>query len=103
MPAALRELVERGSTVVEDRRAQDVADALPSGIDRVVFWAAASDPELTRVANACARRESSARRQVIAFVAGEAGAAAGLEIPPGELYVWPRDEDRLKLAFLTGA
>jgi NADPH-dependent ferric siderophore reductase len=103
MPAALRELVERGSTAVEDRSAREMPDPLPSGIDRVVFWAAASDPELTRVANACARRESSARRQVVVFVAGEAGAAAGVEIPEGELYVWPRDEDRLKLAFLTGA
>ena len=103
VPVALRELIERGSTVVEDRLARDVSDALPDGIDRMVFWAASPDPELSRVANACARRESSARRQVIVFVAGDPGAAAGLEISPAEWYVWPRDEDRLKLAFLTGA
>ncbi len=114
LPAALRELVERGSTVVEHRQARELAgrsegarspaeDVLPNDVDRVVFWAPAQDPALTRLANACARREASARREAIVFVAGEPGAAEGVEVSAAELYIWPRDEDRLKMAFLTGA
>ena len=114
LPAALRELVERGSTVVERRQAGELAarsegerllpeEALPNEVDRVVFWAAVQDPAVTRLANACARREGSAGREAIVFVAGEPGAAEGVEVSAAELYIWPRDEDRLTMAFLTGA
>jgi hypothetical protein len=103
VPAALRQLIERGSTVVEERAARELSGEWRSEVDRLVFWAAAPDPAMTRLANVTARREASAHREVIVFVAGEPAAADGVHVSPAELYVWPRDEDRLKLAFLTGA
>jgi hypothetical protein len=37
------------------------------------------------------------------FVTADAGAPQVRGLSENETYVWPRDEDRLKMAFLTGA
>lgn len=37
------------------------------------------------------------------FVTPEADAAPIEGLNPAELFVWPRDEDRLMMAFMTGA
>ena len=103
VPPALRVLIERGSTVLEERPIAEVPGSLSMDLDRLVFWAPDRSAELAELANACARKEASERREVIVFVAGTPDAFAGVTIPPAELYVWPRDQERLELAFLTGA
>lgn len=70
--------------------------------DRLVFWSAAPDPDLDAVARRYAAQGRADGGETVMFVSGEA-VAAGLPFAPDELFVWPGDEDRLKMAFLTGA
>ena len=41
------------------------------------------------------------RREAIVFVTPDDSGVDGLA--PNEFFVWPRDEDRLKMAFMTAA
>jgi hypothetical protein len=100
-PAALRELIAKGSTSLEERRPADAA-AAAGAADRIVFWRAAGDSSLDTLAAQLARQEAAERREVIVFVSADA-AAPGIEgLSPNEQYVWPRDRDRLEITFLTG-
>ncbi len=102
VPDALRETIERGSTSLVERRPSEVAADAALEVDRIVFWATDGDSQLRAIAERCARAEKRARREVIVFVTPDADAdVSGLA--PHELFVWPRDEDRLKMAFMTGA
>lgn len=102
VPEDLREIVERGSTSLVERRASEVAADAALDADRVVFWAAKADADLRALAGRCARAEARERREVIVFITPDADPqVAGLA--PHEVYIWPRDEDRLKMAFMTGA
>ena len=102
VPATLRALVTHGSTSLEEHRADEISGTLPHEVDRVVLWAATADPAMTTLVAAFARREQRQGREVVVYVASDdTFAIEGLS--PHEMYVWPRDEDRLKMAFLTGA
>ena len=101
LPGAVREMIVRGSTSLQECGASDVgADRLDA--DRVVFWATREDADIRALASRYARAESREGREVIVYVTpDEGGAIAGL--PANEVFLWPRDEDRLKMAFMTGA
>jgi len=104
VPPALRDLIDRGSTSVKVEQAADAGTGRPEPVDRVVFWSSTSDEALQRLVREYARKEEADHRELIVFVTpgrGHAGASAGLS--PNEVYEWPRDEDRLRMAFLTGA
>jgi hypothetical protein len=104
VPGPLLELVKRGSTSFRQDRADELERGTPLAVDRVVFWTATEDAAVQRLARQYVNAEAAARREVVVFVTAEQGGArppAGLS--PNELFVWPRDEDRLKMAFLTGA
>lgn len=105
VPEGLREMVAAGSTSLEERRAAEVADAPALDADRVVFWTTGrGDAAIARVAGRYAKAEAAQRREMIVFVTTEAGGGAPVPgLSPNEVYVWPLDEDRLKMAFLTGA
>jgi hypothetical protein len=100
LPAAVRDIVTRGSTELDERRAADVDGSLDA--DRVVFWATSADGDLRDLAAKYARAESRERREVIVYVTPEESPGVG-GLAANEVFVWPRDEDRLKMAFLTGA
>ena len=104
-PAALRDVVSRGSTSLEERRAQDVpAEAAATlDADRVVLWAGDGDAAVREIARHCVRAERAQGREAIVFVTSQ-GVAAGVDgLSPHEVFEWPRDEDRLKMAFMTSA
>jgi hypothetical protein len=104
VPQPLRELIERGSTTFDERRASDVDAAAPLDVDRIVFWVGRADPTVSKLVERYAKTESAERREMIVFVSAQPiAAAAAPGLPASEAYVWPRDEDRLKMAFLTGA
>ena len=103
VPARLREIVDRGSTSVREQRPADPSASLSSDFDRVVFWAAGGDAVLHSLAQRHAQKERAERRETIVFVTPESAAATVAGLAPNEVYVWPRDEDRLEVAFLTGA
>ena len=104
VPAELRELVERGSTSIVEHRAAELVEAPVIDADRIVFWSPSEDAAIRTVAERYARREAVERREAIVFVtAGQGGAPSSVRLSPHELFVWPGDEDRLKMAFLTGA
>ena len=103
VPELLQEFITRGSTSVDRRRVDDEADGadMPDA-DRIVFWSVGSDARLRQLASRYAKAEQAERRDAILFVT----AAAGDPVPDlanTECFRWPQDEDRLRMAFLTGA
>ena len=109
VPHALRELLARGSTSLAEHRAADLildssASAAARQADRIVFWSATDDADVERLAEQYAEAEAAARREMIVFVRAEGtGAQPSAKLTPHETFEWPSDEDRLKMAFLTGA
>jgi hypothetical protein len=102
LPEALREVIVRGSTSIEERAPRQVnsSDSLDEA-DRLVFWSP-GDRATRELAARCAAVERREGREAIVFVTtNEADAVPGLS--QAELFVWPRDEDRLVMAFMTGA
>ena len=103
VPPRLREIIDQGSTSVREQRSAVSSADLPTDFDRVVFWASSGDEELQVLAEKYARKEAAERREIIVFVTPESAAATVAGLGANEVYVWPRDEDRLEVAFLTGA
>ena len=106
VPAALRDLIARGSTSLVERRAAEIgADAvnLTDQFDRVVFWSAGEGATVRKIADQFAKAEAKERREMVVFVAADEDGTGPARLSPHERFVWPRDEDRLKMAFLTGA
>jgi hypothetical protein len=102
LPEALRDVIVRGSTSLDERPAGQVgASGALEPADRLVFWSP-GDPATREIAARCAAAEKRDGREAIVFVTtDEADNVPGLS--EGELFVWPRDEDRLVMAFMTGA
>jgi hypothetical protein len=105
VPAALRALVARASTSVAQHTAADVwaADTPDLYADGEEFWTAGAEPHVRRLAEQYARAEAAERREILVYVRGGAAGGAVAGLSSNEQYVWPADEDRLKMAFLTGA
>jgi hypothetical protein len=104
-PAPLRDVVARGSTALQERRAAEVSPESTArlDVDRIVFWAAGGDAAVRALARLCVRAERAQRREAIVFVTPQGTDAQVEGLSPHELFEWPRDEDRLKMAFLTSA
>ena len=101
LPADVREVVERGSTsVIEKGTAELRGGPLPPDVDRVVLWADPADRGVVDLAGAYARGASPERKDTLVVIAPEPASVPGVQA--AEIFVWPRDEDRLKLAFMTG-
>jgi hypothetical protein len=102
-PAPLRDIIERGSTAVQHRRAAetDLSAALAWGADRIVFWGSGQDADVRALADACAARQPATVRDSIVFVTDDAGTALQ-NLMSNQLFLWPRDEDGLRVAFMTG-
>jgi hypothetical protein len=101
-PAPLVDLLTRGSTSLEQRRAADVAGAASLvDADRIVFWSGGDDPNLAEIVARYRRVERAERREAIVFVTPSQSAPPSA-LPNTETYVWPQDQDRLMMAFLTG-
>jgi len=103
VPPRLREIIDRGSTAVREQRSAVSSAALPADFDRVVFWASSGDEALLALAATLARKEAAERREMIVFVTPDSAAGTVAGLGANEMYVWPRDQDRLEAAFLTGA
>ena len=101
LPEPLREMIENGSTSFQECHVPGPTP-LPRDVDRIVFFAAGDDPDVIAAARQAARAERKDRAEKLVFVT--AGPAAPVEgLTPNEVYAWPADEDRLKMAFMTGA
>ena len=101
LPEPLREVIQRGSTSIQECRAPGPTP-LPMDVDRVVFYAAADDPDVVAAARQAARVERAAGEEKLVYVQAPGGTEID-GLSPAEVFVWPRDEDRLKMAFMTGA
>ncbi|SRR6266542_5046257 len=103
LPPELEDVIKRGSTAVEHRRAGELppATALPE-VDRVVFWSSGPDAAVRQLAGRYAKAEAKSRKEAIVFVTTAPDERiAG--VSETELFVWPQDQDRLTMAFMTGA
>jgi sarcosine oxidase gamma subunit len=103
VPDVLREIVERGSTSLDIARPRELDAASISSMapDRVVFWHVSGDEQVRKLADAVAKRDPAEATSAIVFVSEGADATAQW-LAPDQVFVWPRDEDRLRLAFMTG-
>jgi hypothetical protein len=103
LPPELEQVIRRGSTSVERRRAADVppAAAMPDA-DRIVFWSSTPDQAIRHLASRYGRAEMKSRTETIVWVTTTPGDTVP-EVAPGELFLWPQDQDRLTMAFMTGA
>ena len=101
LPESLREMIENGSTSFHECHVPGPTP-LPRDVDRIVFFSDGEDPDVTAAARQAARAERKDRSEKLVFVS--AGSPATVEgLSPNEVYCWPADEDRLKMAFMTGA
>ena len=102
-PASLVDLLMRGSTSLEQCRAAELADSASlTDADRVVFWSDGHDAAIAEVAARYRRAERAERREAIVFVTASRSTPPAT-LPNTETYVWPQDQDRLTMAFMTGA
>ena len=105
VPPALREMVIAGSTSLDEVSAADLTTFISRqglGVDRVVFWAGRSDPDVRSVALSYAATAGADRAKTVVFITGVD------EVPldgltRDEMHVWPRDEEKLRMIFMTGA
>ena len=67
-----------------------------------MFWSAGGDKAIAELAARYRRAERADQREAIVFVTA-AGSPPAAALPNTEVYVWPQDQDRLTMAFLTGA
>ena len=105
MPAALRDVVQRGSTAVQERQVDelDASHIAQMDLDRIVFWSGSGSAALQGIARDYARVDAAERRETLVYVMADEGMNNADDVPQHERFVWPRDEDRLKMAFMTGA
>ena len=101
LPEPLQEMIANGSTSFQECHVPGPTP-LPRDVDRIVFFSDGEDPDVTAAARQAARAERRDGAEKLVFVCtGSATAIDGLT--PNEVYSWPADEDRLKMAFMTGA
>jgi hypothetical protein len=105
MPAALRDVVKRGSTALQERHVDelDASRIAQMDLDRIVFWSASGSAALRDIARNYAQADAAERRETMVYVVADEGMNSADGVPQHERFVWPRDEDRLKMAFMTGA
>ena len=106
VPPELREIVRRGSETVDEIRAADLSTHVSResfGVDRIVFWAGASGHDIRSLALAYATAAGVERPQRVVFVTAAPSETPLDGMSREEIFVWPRDEDKLKMAFMTGA
>ena len=102
IPDALRQMIERGSTSVQECHVPGPTP-MPRDVDRVVFFTSGEDPDVAAAARQAARAERTDGAEKLVYVLDGTGNAAVEGLAASEVYMWPRDEDRLKMAFMTGA
>lgn len=101
LPEPLRDVIERGSTSVHECHVPGPTP-LPRDVDRFVFFTSGDDPDVAAALRQASRAEKRDRVEKLVYITTEA--APSVEgLSPTEVYVWPKDEDRLKMAFMTGA
>ena len=101
LPEPLREMIERGSTSFQECHVPGPTP-LPQDVDRIVFFSSGDDPDVVAAARQAARAERKVRAEKLVYVTTAPGAKVE-GLAANEMYAWPADEDRLKMAFLTGA
>jgi hypothetical protein len=103
VPDPLVDLLTRGSTSLEQRRAADLTGAAALlDADRIVFWSAGDDATVAEIAARYRQAERAKQREAIVFVTSSPSTSAAA-LPNTETYLWPQDRDRLMMAFMTGA
>jgi hypothetical protein len=105
-PADLVDIVEQGSTSVDRVSTAELSTFVSRagfGVDRVVFWAGGADADLRSVAINYASSADAASGQAIVYVTPTASDPAPIGVAQDSCFVWPRDKDKLKMIFMTGA
>ena len=100
LPELLRQVIENGSTSVQECHVPGPTPS-PRDVDRVVFFTDGDDADVAAAVRQAARAEKRDRVEKLVYVTTGGTAVDGLS--PAECYVWPKDADRLKMAFMTGA
>jgi hypothetical protein len=101
LPDALRDVIERGSTAVQECRVPGPTP-LPRDVDRVVYFLAGPDADVLASVRQAISSERKDHVEKLVYVMGD-GAPDVEGLAASECFRWPADEDRLKMAFMTSA
>ena len=101
LPEALRHVIERGRTSVQECRVPGPTP-LPRDVDRVVYYLAGPDQDVVASARQALSSERQDKTEKLVYVMGD-GAPSIEGLAPSECFRWPADEDRLMMAFMTSA
>jgi hypothetical protein len=102
-PEALREILRKGSTAVDEVSTTELSTFVSRdgfGVDRVVVWAAPDDQAVRALATNYAISEGERRGLIYITPAGCSSRPAG--VAPDRCLSWPEEEDKLRLFFMTG-
>lgn len=103
-PEALREIVRKGSTAVDEVSTTELSTFVSRdgfGVDRVVVWAAPDDQAVRALATNYATSENERTRLIYVTPADCSSRPSG--VAPDRCLSWPEEEDKLRMFFMTGA
>ncbi|HVL66996.1 MAG TPA: hypothetical protein VM364_07015 [Vicinamibacterales bacterium] len=101
VPEALRDVIERGSTSVQECRVPGPTP-LPRDVDRVVYFIDGDDRDVVAAAKQALGAERRDGVEKLVYVSTDSSVVID-GLSPAECFRWPADEDRLKMAFMTSA
>jgi hypothetical protein len=101
-PDALRELIRRHSSSLDEVSAADLSTFVSRegfGVDRIAFWAGAGDHEVRALALNYATAAGAGRRETVVYITPVTGEPTLDGMSSDEVLVWPRDEARIRDVF----
>jgi hypothetical protein len=105
-PAELVEIVRRGSTSLDEVSTADLSTFVSRrglGVDRIVFWSGHGDTEVRSLALNYATAAGADRPQEVVFVTASRDEMPVDGMARDEVLVWPRDAEKVRMMFMTGA
>ncbi len=105
-PAELLDIIGNGSTSLDVISAQELVTYVSReglGVDRLVLWAADSEPDVRSLAANYGSAAGAESRRSVFYVTVSETERPPEGLGPESVFVWPRDADKLKMAFMTGA
>lgn len=103
-PRELVDIVRQGSTSLDEISTRDLATFTSResfGADRLVFWSGHEDADVRTLALNYTAVEDDLRAQRIVFVTAQPTEAPLDGMTREEVLVWPRDEEKIRMLFMT--
>ncbi len=105
-PEELREWLTQGSTSVDAVTTHELSTYVSTeafGVDRVVFWAGAGDPDVSTLATTYTLAEGDrTHRPDVLYVSSTRGARPPEDVAADHAFTWPDDKEKLHTILAVG-